>query len=149
VCSRKHRVERCPDRGRDAVSCIPRRSQCFYTSPEGHSVRYWCRSWKYSHWCQEQPFQEHQYPMGCRNQLSCRTEKMISRVTQRGLEGRKELLTWPQISQHALRGQVLSWDKSVPAAGFAVPGTCGPQTAFATTAGIGGLPVLRHMMAWA
>jgi hypothetical protein len=55
-------------------------------------------------------------------------------------------LTWPQTSQHALRGQGLSVEMFVPAAGFGVPGTVGPQRALATAAGMGGVPVLRKMM---
>lgn len=56
-----------------------------------------------------------------------------------------EELTWPQISQHALRGQGLSMDMFVPAGGVGVPGTVGPQKALATAAGIGGVPVLRQI----
>ena len=55
-------------------------------------------------------------------------------------------LTWPQTSQHALRGQGLSMEMFVPAGGFGVPGTVGPQRALATAAGMGGVPVLRQMM---
>ena len=51
------------------------------------------------------------------------------------------------ILQHALSGHGLSEPRFVPAAGRAVPGTCGPQTVPATGAGIGEVPVLRQM-AW-
>lgn len=35
---------------------------------------------------------------------------------------------------------------AVPLAGTAVPGTCGPQTALASGAGIGGVPLLKQIM---
>ena len=53
---------------------------------------------------------------------------------------------WPQTSQQAFSRHGFKFDRSVPAGGFTVPGTCGPQTAFATGAGMGGVPVLRHML---
>src|ERR1700738_2646038 len=53
---------------------------------------------------------------------------------------------WPQTSQQAFSRQGFSVERSVPAGGLAVPGTCGPQTALATVAGMGGVPVLRHML---
>jgi hypothetical protein len=34
----------------------------------------------------------------------------------------------------------------VPAGGVGVPGTVGPQTALVTGAGMGGVPVLRHII---
>jgi len=43
----------------------------------------------------------------------------------------------PQMLQQALSGHGLSDAKATDAAGFAVPGTCGPQTVFTTAAGIG------------
>jgi len=48
---------------------------------------------------------------------------------------------------HALRGQGFSAaiDANVMVDGGAVPGTCGPHMAFERGAGIGGVPLLRHI----
>lgn len=45
---------------------------------------------------------------------------------------------WPQMSQHALRGHLLSLLKSVPGGALAVLFTCGLQRAFGMFIGIGG-----------
>jgi hypothetical protein len=50
------------------------------------------------------------------------------------------------MSQQALRGHLFRVERSVPDGGTGVPGTVGPQIALATEAGIGGLPVLKHML---
>jgi hypothetical protein len=53
----------------------------------------------------------------------------------------------PQISQQEFRGQGLSADRvsAVILDGVVVFGATGPQTEFGMTAGIGCVPVLRHM----
>lgn len=51
----------------------------------------------------------------------------------------------PQISQHAFKGQGLRFARSDILAGAVVLGTCGPQTALAMGAGIGGVPVLKQI----
>jgi hypothetical protein len=51
----------------------------------------------------------------------------------------------PQTLQHALRGHGLRLASSVVPAGLEVLGTCGPQTAVASGAGIGGDPVDKHI----
>lgn len=56
------------------------------------------------------------------------------------------MLTWPQTSQHALSGHGLSSEISEPPVGVLVPGFCGPHIAFATMAGIGGVPLDKQTM---
>ena len=53
---------------------------------------------------------------------------------------------WPQILQHALSAHVFNVVKSVPAGALVVFGRWGPQTALGTGAGIGGYPVLKHIL---
>ncbi len=48
-------------------------------------------------------------------------------------------------TQQALSGQGFKLARVVPGPGCTVPGFCGPQTAFAIGAGIGGAPVLRQI----
>jgi hypothetical protein len=50
------------------------------------------------------------------------------------------------MSQQALSGQGLRVEMLVPTGGTGVPGTVGPQMALATGAGIGGVPVLKHIV---
>lgn len=52
---------------------------------------------------------------------------------------------WPQMSQHAFKGQGLRLARSDILAGAVVLGTCGPQTALAMGAGMGGVPVLKQI----
>jgi hypothetical protein len=53
---------------------------------------------------------------------------------------------WPQTLQQALRGHEFRSARVDMSAGLLVPGTCGPQTALETGAGIGGEPVERQML---
>lgn len=53
---------------------------------------------------------------------------------------------WPHILQQTLSGQGFISVILVPTGGVSVPGTVGPQTAFATGAGIGAAPELRHIL---
>lgn len=53
---------------------------------------------------------------------------------------------YPNISQQAFSGHGFKADKGVPGGGFMVPGTWGPQMAPGTAAGIGGDPLLRHIL---
>lgn len=53
---------------------------------------------------------------------------------------------WPQILQQTFNGQGFRSVRFWPDDGATDPGFVGPQTAFDTGAGIGGLPLERHML---
>jgi len=52
----------------------------------------------------------------------------------------------PQILQHTFKGQGFMSVRFLPAAGATEPGLVGPQTAFDTGAGIGGVLFERHIL---
>ncbi|KAH7160542.1 hypothetical protein B0J13DRAFT_128799 [Dactylonectria estremocensis] len=63
-----------------------------------------------------------------------------------GVQKSTVVLQWPQKLQHDLSGHELRLASLTPEAGLDVPGFVGPHLALAMGAGIGVVPLLRHIL---